>query len=115
MWVGATEYLVPTYVVRDLSCDIILGIDFVQRSGLVINGKAKSLLLENKQFNFDGNKENESLNNLNEKLEEQRNCWGKTIKNVSIPPHTLCYIDITGPSNLGKDYFTQPIFKGFSH
>ena len=48
--IGDKTYNTPIYVIKDLACSVLLGIDFVNQSGLIINGKTRKLILDNKEL-----------------------------------------------------------------
>ena len=105
--IGDRTYNTPIYVIKDLACSVLLGIDFVNQSGLIINGKTRKLILDNKELpsvTRPVNNNGHEINHINKKVTQES--YGRTIKNITLPGHSLCYINISGPRDYDKEYFT---------
>ena len=77
--IGDKTYNTPIYVIKDLACSVLLGIDFINQSGLIINGKTRKLILDNKELpsvKQPINNNGQEINNINKKVMQES--YGKT-------------------------------------
>ena len=106
MTIHCREFLHETYIINCLSVDLILGIDMINKAGMIINGKTRKVIMGDDVIsnNFYGNEE-KGLN-----LIEYH--YGQIMRKTEIPGHTIACVNITGPDSSTNDFLTTPINLG---
>ena len=87
-----------TYIIDNLSTTMILGVDFVARAGIIINGKTRKVIMGDEVINetFDGGDNGQDINGIDME-------YGRLLRKIEIPGHTICCTKVTGPQMENQD------------
>ena len=112
--INRRTYYQETWVIKNLTTEMILGIDFITKSGMIINGKTRKVIIGDEVINerfCDGKTHTTEISGINEE-EYFRN--GSLVKKIEIPGHTLCTVEVKTPTPFGDEefYCQQPLEGG---
>ena len=98
--IGNKKFDQPTYVIRNLSCNFIIGIDFMKKSKMVINPVENTILI-------DGNNVSSTKQYLSEisSCPPNNDCYAT--KDYLIPSHCIHAISIKSNDVMDGDYFVS--------
>ena len=105
--VNNREIWQEVYVIDNISMELILGVDFVARAGLIINGKTRKVIMGDQVINetFDGGEDGNNINMIG--MEN-----GRLMRKIEIPGHTICCTKVTGPQTEDRDYISTDYENG---
>ena len=89
----------PVFILDGLNTDMILGIDFICRASLIINGQTRKVIMGDEVIvdNFSASKSG---------IEEISYSYGRTTDKVEIAGHSLKYLMVSGPGGSKSDFFS---------
>ena len=92
------------YVIRNLSSRILLGADFVEDVGMIIQGRTRKLIIGDEIVENDYSKPNATNVNEMDDLHNEEKEYGCPQKRVEIPGHTLCKINVMASIKRKAEY-----------
>ena len=89
----------PVFILDGLNTDMILGIDFICRASIIINGRTRKVIMGDEVIvdDFSASKTG---------IEEITYSYGRTTDKVEIAGHSLKYLMVSGPGGNNNDFFS---------
>ena len=97
--INKRETYTPVFILEGFNTDVILGIDFICRASIIINGRTLKVIMGDDVIveNFSPSKA---------AIKEIAYSYGQTTDKVEITGHSLKYLMVSGPGGSKNDFFT---------
>ena len=89
----------PVFILDGLNTDMILGIDFICRASIIINGRTQKVIMGGEVII-------DVISASKTGIEEIAYSYGRTTDKVEIVGHSLKYLMVSGPGGNHNDFFS---------
>ena len=103
--INKREYYHPIFIVQNLATELLLGADFINAIGLIINGETRKVILKGKVISENFGHPYDQL----DQLTEIRYQYGRSTKKHELPGHSICYVEVDAPPDPDAEYMTTDV------